>query len=250
MSQQGDDLNLNKDALGGDQTLTTSKAGKGTSKEGKPITLPQKDYQKLKSDAEASAGRAKDLATTRAERDTLTGQVQTLTSRLEAVETESRNRAFDEARRSGDSGAIQAFERTDRLNQQEKTLIDGQAELKRGQLQLRADQEELSRTQVTLTIPKIVAKYKLDEAAQTHLEELGITDEDALDKVAARIAGTKAIPTDLEKETVEGEEIPTVKTFEPISTESTGAREIALTSESAEKMPTKDLEKELAPPPK
>ena len=244
MSQQGDNPNRIEDALGGDQNPTTSPKGKETSKEGKPVTLTQKDFTKLKSDAEASAGRAKELATTKGERDTLKGQVDTLNTRLAALETESRNRAFDEARQSGDSGAIQAFERTDRLNQREKAVIDREATVTRRELQVKADQDEAVRTQSTLTIPKIAAKYKLDEA---ELVELGITDEETLDKVAARIAGTKAIPTDLEKET-EGEEIPQVQSFEPISTESAGARETALTSESAEKMPTTDLEKQLVPP--
>ena len=249
MSQQRDDPKLNKDALGGDQPPTTSKDGKGTSKEGKPITLSQKDYAKLKSDAEASAGRARELTEAKRERDELNGQVTTLTTRLTALETETRNRAFEEARKSGEPSAIQEFQRTDALNQRERAIIDREAVVKVRELQVKADEEESGRTKATLTIPKLVAKYKLDEAAQTHLEELVITDEDTLDKVAARIAGTQAIPTLTETEPL-GEETPQVQTFEPISTESSGARETALTSESAEQMPTHDLEKALAPPPK
>jgi len=246
MVQQGDNQNLNKDALGVDQTPTTSQKGKETSQEGKKVTLSQKDYAKLKSDAEASAGRAKELTTTKGERDNLKGQVDTLNTRLEHLETESRNRAFDTARQSGDPSAIQAFERTDRLNQRERDIIDRESKVKVRELQVKADEDEAVRTKSTLTIPKIAAKYKLDVA---ELEELGITDEEALDRVAARIAGTKAIPTETETEPL-GDEVPTVQSFEPISTESAGARETALTSESAEKMPTGDLEKELAPPPK
>lgn len=248
MSQLGDNPNQSKDALPADQTGTTSKTGKGTSKEGKPVTLSQKDYTKLKSDAEASAGRAKELTTTKTDRDNLKGQVETLNTRLEALETATRNAALAEAQKSGDSGALTLFNKTDSLNQRERAIIDRESKVKQRELQVQADEEESGRTKATLTIPKIVAKYKLDEAGQTHLEELGITDEEALDKIAARMAATGALPETETEETEEG--TPKVQTFEPISTESTGARKPELTSETAASMPTKDLEHELAPPPK
>ena len=202
----------------------------------------------MKSDAEASAGRAKELTTAKSERDGLKGQVTTLTQRFTALETESRNAAREAARSSEQPSAMVQFEKTEQLNQRERDLDTRETEVKRRELQVEADEGEIGRDKGTLTIPKIIAKYKLSEDYRSYLEGLGITDEDTLDKMAAREAGKEALPeTETEtEEKVEGE----VKTFDPLSTESTGAREQNLTSETAESMPTKDLEKELAPPPK
>ncbi len=248
MSQQRDELKAREDALAADQTATTSRKAEATSKEGKKVTVTQASYDKLKSDAAASAGRAKDLTKAKQETDNLKGQVGTLTQRLTSLEEQSRSNRLQEARGSSDTGAMAVFERTEVLNKREREIDEGKTELTRGQLQLKADQEELGRTQGTLTIPAIVAKYKLSEDEQTHLEGLGITDSDTLDKIAARLAGKEALP---KAETEEGaEKLTEVKEFEPISTESTGAREQPLTAETAETMPTHDLETTLAPPPK
>jgi len=250
MSQQGDKPNLNEDALGTDQKPTTSRKAEATSKEGKKVSITQAAYDKLKSDAEASAGRAKELTKAKSERDTLKGQNESLNTRLTNLEAQSRNTAREAARSSAEPSAMATFERTEALNQRERELDEGQTELKRGQLQLKADQEEVGRDKGVLTIPKIVAKYKLDEDAQAHLEGLGLTDEETLDKIAARLAGTKAIPESLAEAEEGAEGLTEVKSFEPLSTESTGAREQALTAETAESMPTRDLEQKLAPPPK
>lgn len=248
MSQRRDETKVNEDALGGDQPPTTSHRAKATSKEGKKITLTQAAYDKLKSDAEASAGRAKELTKAKGERDTLKGQNEALNTRLTRLETDSRNAAREAARSSDQPSAMVQFERTEQMNQREKDLDMRETTVKRRELQVEADEGEVGRTKGTLTIPKIVAKYKLSEDDQTYIEGLGLTDEDTLDKIAARLAGKEALS---KTETEEGtEELTEVKEYEPISTESTGAREQTLTAESAATMPTRDLEHELAPPPK
>ena len=210
MTSQPGQTNPNEDALSASQSETTSQKGKDTSKSDKKVTLTQSEIDKIKSDAKAEEGRKWKKVET--ERDDYKGKVDSLTTRLTELETETRNRAYEEARSSGDDTALTRFKVNEELTKRERAISDKETSIRKRELQIQSDEESFNTRKANMVIPAVAAKYGLKAE---DLTDFGITDEETLDKIAKRISGKKPEP---EPETEEGEE-----PFEPISFQSSGA---------------------------
>lgn len=240
VSQQGQ-TKTKEDLLSASQSETTSQKEKDTSKSGKKVTLTQEELVKIKSDAKAEEGRKWKKVET--ERDELKQTVTSLTTRLDAIETEARNKAYDEARSSGDSNALSLFQRNEELTKRERQIAEKEATIRKRELQVKEDEEYITTEKPKLLIPKIAMKYGLKP---DDLADFGVTDEAVLDKIAQRISGKKEPE---EPETEEGEEEQ--KPFEPISFQSSGAavKSKIKTNEDVEKASIEALDEQLAPKP-
>lgn len=205
--------NPNEDPLSASQSETTSQEGKATSKSGKKVTMTQAEIDKIKSDAKAEEGRKWKKVET--ERDELKTNLTTLTTRLSSLETEARNRAYEEARSSGDSNALTLFQRNEDLAKRERLIAEKETEIRRRELQAQENESSFNTRKAKLVVPSIAAKYGLKTE---DLADFNITDEETLDKIAQRISGKKP-EVETEPETEEGEQKP----FEPISFQSSGA---------------------------
>ena len=224
----------------------SSQAKKATSKEGKKVTLTPEELEAKLQEARTEAGRK--WKPVEQERDQLKTQLETLTSRLETIENQNRSRAYKEA--EGDTGAMALFNRDESLSKRERDLNTRETEVSRRELQVKADGDDLATRSQAILIPTVAAKHGIEAS---ELEGLGITDEAAVEKVAAKLAGKKP-ETEEEKATREAKETETEgeesKPFEPVSTESSGARTQKLDVKSVEEAPLESLEAKIAPPPK
>ena len=238
-SQRGQTNTGNEDLLS-ENSETTSPKGEATSKSGKKVTLTQGELDKIKSDAKAEEGRKWKKVET--ERDELKTTLGSLTTRLTELETGNRNRAYEEARSSGDSNALSLFQRNEELAKREKAIADKETEIRKLRLQVDEDMEYIKTTKPSLVIPQIAMKYGLKPE---DLSDFGVTDEAVLDKIAQRISGKKELE---EPETEEGEK---ENPFEPISFQSSGAavKSKIKTNADVEKASMESLAEQLAPKP-
>ena len=230
-----------EDLLSASQSETTSPKGEATSKSGKKVTLSQAELEKIKSDAKAEEGRKWKKVET--ERNELKTNLTDLTNRLSELETERRNRAYEEARNSGDSNALTLFQRNEDIAKRERAIADKEANIRKRELQIQEDESSFNTRKAELLIPTTASKYGLKPE---DLEDFkSVTDEAVLDRIAQRISGKK----EPEEETPEPEEEG--NPFEPISFQSSGAavRSKITTSEQAEKASMDELAEQLAPKP-
>jgi len=201
---------------------------KGTSKDkGKVFTDAQ--IAKIKSDAAAEAGRQRKAA--EQERDSLKQDLQSTTSRLDALEREQDESRLAEAR--GDPDQLRAYQKEQELKKLERQVTELQNDLTRREGQLKEERTQLDKDRGVVSIAYIAAKHGLETE---ELESLGISDPDTLEKVAEKLATAKPKEPGTGEEGGEGgeETTPGGEEFTPDSGVTTGGGEP--TREQLEKM--------------
>lgn len=226
MTRTGDESTTGQDETLSGARQTSGSKGATTSKQGQKKTLSQEEINKLISDAKAEEGRKwKPIET---ERNQLKTQVGELETRLEDVEQTVRNQAYDRAK--DDPASLKTWEADQALIKRERTVRERENAATQRETQNRADEDAIERNKGIILVPKIAAKYKIDPS---ELEDLGITDEAALDKVAAKIAG-KAAGGDDEGKGEGEDEGEDKETFEPTSAVSSKGAKTGKATESVE----------------
>jgi len=205
---------------------------KGTSKD-KGKLYSDAQIAKIKSDAAAEAGRQRKTA--EKERDALKQDLQSTTSRLDALERDINESRLAEAR--GDPDQLRIYQREQAITKLERQVAELQRDLTRREEQLKADRAEVDKDRGVVSIAYIAAKHGLKTE---QLESYGISDPEVLERVAVDLAAAK--PKELGEEEGEGGE-GEGEEFTPDSGETTGGGAGALTPESVEKMSMPALEK-------
>ena len=186
-----------QDTPSGNPGQSSGSKGRTTSKDkGKLYTDAQ--IAKIKSDTAAVAGRQRKAA--EHERDSLKQELQSTTSRLDALEREIDESRLAEAR--GDPEQLRTYQREQATKKREREVADQIRDLARREEQLKSDRAEVDKDRGIVSIAYIAAEHGLEIE---ELESLGISDHDTLERVAAKLAGSKPKETGTE----EGEEIPT-----------------------------------------
>jgi len=202
----------------------------GTTSKGKLYTVTQ--ITKIKSDAAAEAGRLRKAA--EQERDTLQQDLQTTKTRLDDLEGQVRESRLAEAR--GDPAQLTLFQREEAITKRERQVGEKDRDLARREGQLTSDRADVDKDKGVVSIAYIAAKYGLETEK---LEALGVSDPEALERVAKELAsakpGGKAPPSGGGDE--EGGRL------EPDTGEGTGGGAKPLTTESVEGMNIASVEK-------
>lgn len=227
------------ETTGTEQGTTSGQSGQssgskgGTTSKDKGKLYSDAEITKIKSDAAAGAGRQRKAA--EQERDTLKQDLQSATSRLDALEREQNESRLAEAR--GDPDQLRAYQREQDTKKREREAGDKEGDLVRREAQLKSDLDELAKDKGVVHIAYTAAEYGLDEE---ELKSLGISDPDTLDKVAEKLAAAKGKGTgegEGEGEGAEGGEGGEgAEEFVPDSGEGTGAGGEP-TAEQLSKMP-------------
>jgi len=200
---------------------SSSKSG-STSKKGKLYT--ESAISKIKSDAAAEAGRLRKAA--EQERDTLKQDLQSTTSRLDNLERDTNESRLAEARAGGDEHLL-LYNREEAVKKRERQVEETLRDITRREGQVKADRTEVDKDKAVVSTAYIAAKHGLETE---ELESLGISDPEALEKVAEKLAKLKGGEGEGEGGEGEGEE-----EFMPDTGETTGSGEP--TREQLEKMP-------------
>lgn len=211
-----------------------SSGGKGgtTSKDkGKLYTVAEID--KIKSDSAAEAGRKRVAA--EGERDSLTQDLESTRSRLDSLEKEVNESRLAEAR--NDPEALRIYQREQAIVKRERAVGDKERDVTSRESALKDERVAIDKDKSVVSIAYIAAKHGLDAEK---LESFGISDPEALKKVAEELAAAK--PPEPGKGEGEGEG-EGEEEFTPDSGEGTGGGAEALTAEAIEKMPIASVEK-------
>jgi len=213
----------------------SSEGKQGTSKDkGKLYTEAQ--IHQIKTSAGAEAGRLRKAA--EQERDSLKEQLQSVTGRLNSLESEVNESRLAEIR--GDPDQLRAFQREQELKKLERQVTELQRDLTRREEQLKADRAEVDKDRGVVSLAYIAAKHGLETE---ELESLGISDHDTLEKVAEKLATAKPKGKGGEGGEGEGEgEEGEWEGFVPDSGETTGGGEP--TQEQLEAMPMEQYAKQ------
>jgi len=243
--ESGKHQDNSSEELGSGQPSGSKPATTSEPKGQKKITITEADRQKIISDAKAGEGRK--WKAVEVERDQLKTEVGNLTNRLSEIEQNLTARAYEEART--DPTSLQQFNKEQAFKERERKVQERETNQTRGEAQLKADKEAFEADTGSTIVSVIAAKHGLEVS---DLEDLGIKDREALDKVAARIkAGKPAVApteTDEEKATREAKEREEGE-FTPASELSSAAKAVGeLTVEETEKSTMEALEAKVAPP--
>jgi len=149
---------------------------------------------KIKSDAAAEAGRLRKAA--EVERDTFKQDLETITSRFDALEREQNESRLTEAR--GDPDQLRTYQREQTLKTRERQVEETLRDLTRREGQLKADRAEIDKDRGVVSVAYLAAKHGLDVEK---LESFGITDPEALEKVAEELAVAGKPPETAEEKT-------------------------------------------------
>ena len=160
---------------------------KGTPKpkdKGKLYTTAAID--KIKSDAAAMAqGRAEKVA--EGVKTALTEELDANKRRLDALEATAKESRVAQAR--GDPAAMRLFQREEGIDKRERDVETKERDLARREGQVKTDRETMDAEKSVFSVAYIAAKHGI---APEVLEDLGIKDPEALEKVAVQLAaGTK-----------------------------------------------------------
>lgn len=196
---------------------------KGGTPKGKLYT--NAEISKIKSDSAAmSDGRKAKVA--EEARDTLREELQRNQSRLDALERERDESRLAEARAGGDKELL-LYNREEVVKKRERQVEETVGDVTRREGQIKTDRAEVAKDRGIVSINVLAAKHGLEPE---DLESLGISDPEALERVAERLAGTKPKGKGGEEEGESGEGEP----FVPDTGETTGSGEP--THEQLEKM--------------
>lgn len=171
---------------------TPSDESKGTPKDESKGT--PKDKGKLYTDAEidkikanaAAMGQGREKKVAEQEKSALTQELQSTKSRLDALEREMDESRLAEAK--GEPAQMPVYQREQAVKKRERQADDREGDLTRREGQVKADREEVDKDRGVVSIAYIAAKHGLETE---ELEELGISDHEQLEKVAAKLAAAK-----------------------------------------------------------
>jgi len=173
----GQDTSLGKTGQSSD-----GKGGTTSKDKGKLYTAAQ--ITKIESDAAAKAGRLQKAA--EVERDTFKKELESTNSRLDSLEREVNESRLAEAR--GDPEQLRIYNREQAVVKRERQAGDKERDLASREEQLKSDLETLATDKGVVNIAYIAAKHGLETE---DLEDLGISDPEALEKVAEKLAAVK-----------------------------------------------------------
>lgn len=237
---QEDETNeTNQDTSSGKPGQSSGSKGGSTSKDkGKLYTGAQ--IKKIESDAAAKAGRERKAAED--ERDTLKTSLESTTRRLDALELEQNEARLAEAR--GDPDKLRAYQQDQDRAKRQRTLDDKEADLTAREAKLKTDRAAVDTDLGVVNVAYVAAQHGLKTE---DLEGLGITDQEALEKVAERLAAAGPKGEAEGEGEGEGEEegAAAAEELSPDSGEGTGAGPKTLTTEGVEKSSMSDIEKAL-----
>lgn len=178
---------------------TPRDASKGTP-QGKGKLYTDAEISQIKADSAAMGqGREKKVATE--EKEALTQELQATQARLDALERDQNQSRLAEAR--GDPTALRIHQREQAIATRERAAEGKDRDLTRREAQLKAGADALATDKGVVAIAYIAAKHGL---ATELLESFGITDPEALEKVAAGLAAA-AKPKDGAEDGEEGGEV-------------------------------------------
>ncbi len=168
---------------------------KGTPKKDKGTLYSKEAIAKLKSDS-ASMGQGRAEAIAKQEKAALTLELDSIKSRFDALEDQGNEARLAEAR--GDPAKLTAYQLDQANRKRERAVTDSEADMVRREGLLKTGEEALKESQGSASIAIVAAKHGLKTAA---LEELGITDPEALEKVAVKLAAAGKPPETPEEKT-------------------------------------------------
>ena len=181
---------------------------KGTPKDkGKLFT--QAAIDRIKADS-AKMGQGRAEVKAKQEKDDLTQELQSTKSRLDALERETGESRLAEARAGGDD-SLRIYQREEAVRKRERQADERDGDLTRREGQVKTDRAEVDSDRGVVSVAYLAAKHGV---AVEKLESYGITDPEALEKVAVDLAAAKpkgkgedadreayqALETDAEKE--------------------------------------------------
>jgi len=109
-------------------------------------------------------------------------------ARTEMTEIQKRIDEAEQERLKGDPNALTAYQIRKRAEERERVAATKERELSRKEAELKAKEESYTKIEREVKVSEIAKKYSLDTAT---LEDLGIDNLEALEKVASKIAGVK-----------------------------------------------------------
>ena len=171
-----------KETPGSGDTITPDEKGK---------TFTEAQVTKKLSDAKAAAGREQKKLTEQIEAATkesesLRQNAEIINGKLTALQQQIDDAELDKAR--DDPQLLNLYQRKHDLETRAATLEERERKVATGEAQLKADKDAIASAKAETTVVKVAIKYHLNIE---DLSDLGITDEEALEKVAAKLAGGK-----------------------------------------------------------
>ena len=203
-----------KETPGSGDTITPDEKGK---------TFTEAQVTKKLSDAKAAAGREQKKLTEQIEAanavsESLRQNAEIINGKLTALQQQIDEAELDKAR--DDPQLLNLYQRKHDLETRATTLEERERKVVTGEAQLKADKEAIASAKAETTVARVAIKYHLNIE---DLSDLGITDEEALEKVAAKLAGGKGkTPKDKDAGDLEpdsgltsgGEHTPTIEELE------------------------------------
>ncbi|GAH67173.1 unnamed protein product, partial [marine sediment metagenome] len=153
------------------------------------------EIDRIKADS-ASMGQGRAEKVAKQEKETLTQELQSTKTRLDALEARANEARLAEAR--GDPVKLRTYQGEQAVATRERQVEEQIRDIARREGQLKADREEVNRDKGVVSIAYVAAKHGLEVE---DLESLGISDPDALEKVAVKLAAAGKPPETEEEKT-------------------------------------------------
>lgn len=165
----------------------TSEGEPTSTSDKKEKTFTEQQVTKMVSDAKAAAGReqkklADQLEAANAVSESLRQDAETTKGKLTALQRQIDEAELDKAR--DDPQLLNLYQRKQDLEQRATAIEERERKVATSEAQLKADKEAIAKAKADATVAQVAVKYHLNIE---DLADLGITDEEALEKVAAKI---------------------------------------------------------------
>jgi len=175
----------------GTQDIETPGAGDTSTSDKKEKTFTEAQVTKMVSDAKAASGREQKKLTDQIEEankvsESLRQNAEITNGKLTALQRQIDEAELDKAK--DDPQLLSLYQQKQNLQTRATDLEERERKVATSEAQLKADKEAIAAAKAEATIVKVAVKYHLNIE---DLSDLGITDEEALEKVAAKIAGGK-----------------------------------------------------------
>ncbi len=173
-----------KEGKQGNSERTSSAAETEITSDKKGKTFTEAQHSKILSDTKAEFGRERAALTK--ERDSLKSQVESASSRLDALERQISEVELEGIRENPE--LLKAYQQRQDLGKKMKDLDIKERELAQREAQVRADSEAIKADREGAIVARVAVKHGLNIQ---QVESWGITDEEALDKIAGDFAKAK-----------------------------------------------------------
>lgn len=207
------------------QDVKTSGSEDTTTPDEKGKTFTEQQVTKKVSDLKAVAGREQKKLTDQIEAanavsESLRQDAEVINGKLTALQRQIDDAELDKAR--DDPALLNLYQRKQDLEARATTLEERERKVATGEVQLKADKDAIAEAKRESMVVKVAVKYHLNIE---DLSDLGITDEEALEKVAAKLAGGKPAKKDKDAGDLEpdsgltsgGEHTPTVEELDKMT---------------------------------